>query len=376
MPKKLNEQDLQDLVGKKFNKLTPIRFDHIDNTSKRYRKYIYECLCDCGNTTFVSRTNLKTGIIRSCGCAIFDAATRKMLKSNHTGERYGNITITSFNPEYSEKMKTPGKNNRHCGGYWNAICDCGRELVVNHSILIALRKRIDEGTFVGFACGNEECEFAKTVKEKRIRTMQNKARERGGSLVGKRFGWLVVTGLNEEKSEDSRINGNHQSYWNCICDCGRTHVVSRSSLLSGHTKTCGHHGGPSSQWEVRICELLQSLMPNRQFKYKNNGKQLFLYNNKKKRLYYDCVIDDKFIIEMNGTTYHPKSPNQLNKLGEEWTTPYGKTAKMVFENDEMKKHLAVESGYHVIVVWSDMEDNEIAKYVMSEIEKIEKGEMI
>lgn len=32
--------------------------------------------------------------------------------------------------------------------------------------------------------------------------------------------------------------------------------------------------------------------------------------------------------------------------------------------------------YHVIVVWSDMEDNEIAKYVMSEIEKIEKGEMI
>lgn len=29
------------------------------------------------------------------------------------------------------------------------------------------------------------------------------------------------------------------TYWNCQCDCGKLHVVKRSSLLNGEIKTCG-----------------------------------------------------------------------------------------------------------------------------------------
>jgi hypothetical protein len=31
----------------------------------------------------------------------------------------------------------------------------------------------------------------------------------------------------------------HHSYWNCLCDCGNKFVVQASSLISGHTRSCG-----------------------------------------------------------------------------------------------------------------------------------------
>lgn len=49
-------------------------------------------------------------------------------------------------------------------------------------------------------------------------------------LVGKRFGRLVV--LSKE-----RHNG--RTKWNCQCDCGTIKSVIGSSLVLGHTKSCG-----------------------------------------------------------------------------------------------------------------------------------------
>lgn len=54
----------QELVGQKFGKLTVIKFLGTNN----YEKHIYECLCDCGNTTIVVGAHLKSGNTRSCGC--------------------------------------------------------------------------------------------------------------------------------------------------------------------------------------------------------------------------------------------------------------------------------------------------------------------
>lgn len=51
-------------------------------------------------------------------------------------------------------------------------------------------------------------------------------------LREKRFSRLVVLAFVE-------MRGSGQSYWLCRCDCGRTKVVSRKSLLSGQTMSCG-----------------------------------------------------------------------------------------------------------------------------------------
>jgi len=53
-----------DLSGKKFNRLTVVKFSY----SKNHKKY-WECLCDCGKTTFVATNKLTTLWTKSCGCA-------------------------------------------------------------------------------------------------------------------------------------------------------------------------------------------------------------------------------------------------------------------------------------------------------------------
>jgi len=51
------------LTGEKFGKLTVIK------EGKRNRKRaIWICKCNCGKTTTVPASHLKTGDTRSCGC--------------------------------------------------------------------------------------------------------------------------------------------------------------------------------------------------------------------------------------------------------------------------------------------------------------------
>lgn len=64
---------IKDLTGQKFNRLTVLELHH---KKQRYDKkgikngftYYYLCLCDCGNTKIVSKNNLVTSHVQSCGC--------------------------------------------------------------------------------------------------------------------------------------------------------------------------------------------------------------------------------------------------------------------------------------------------------------------
>lgn len=53
-----------DLAGKRFSKLTAVRFIGRDDTGKAQ----WECLCDCGSTCAVAGPNLSSGMTKSCGC--------------------------------------------------------------------------------------------------------------------------------------------------------------------------------------------------------------------------------------------------------------------------------------------------------------------
>lgn len=52
------------------------------------------------------------------------------------------------------------------------------------------------------------------------------------NLIGKVFGELTVISFNSIRKQ--------KSYWNCICSCGNTTIVSNNRLKSGNTKSCGH----------------------------------------------------------------------------------------------------------------------------------------
>lgn len=54
---------LKEIVGKKFNKLTVLEF-----AENRHEAAHFLCLCECGKTKIIHGSQLKRGIVKSCGC--------------------------------------------------------------------------------------------------------------------------------------------------------------------------------------------------------------------------------------------------------------------------------------------------------------------
>lgn len=62
---------MDQLIGKKVGRLTVIKFIGIKTAKHKDRirnKYMYECLCECGNVSKVNRPALKDCSVLSCGC--------------------------------------------------------------------------------------------------------------------------------------------------------------------------------------------------------------------------------------------------------------------------------------------------------------------
>ena len=105
-----------DLTGQQFGRLTVLGV-----SEKRLSGELsWDCLCDCGNSIAVRGSSLRSGRTRSCGC----------LKSNReatldlTGQRFGKLTVLRRSPE---------NVNNHSA--WVCKCDCGRETVVQGTLL-------------------------------------------------------------------------------------------------------------------------------------------------------------------------------------------------------------------------------------------------
>ena len=58
-------------VGKRYGHLVVLREVDKDKNKidkKKYRGALWECKCDCGNTTIVAGGHLRAGNVKSCGC--------------------------------------------------------------------------------------------------------------------------------------------------------------------------------------------------------------------------------------------------------------------------------------------------------------------
>ena len=70
-----------DLTGKKFDRLLVI-----SSTDRRGAdgSVVWECRCDCGNTAFVTSTNLKSNNSRSCGCYAMELAVTRIKHNEYS----------------------------------------------------------------------------------------------------------------------------------------------------------------------------------------------------------------------------------------------------------------------------------------------------
>lgn len=73
-------------------------------------------------------------------------------------------------------------------------------------------------------------------------------------MRGQRFGKLVVIDFDKKRSEETK-----QSYFLCVCDCGKKHVANGAALRGGKIKSCGCGlGRPvryTAQYRKRGCDV-------------------------------------------------------------------------------------------------------------------------
>jgi len=95
---------LKDETGNKYGTLTVTS----RAPNNKHEQTMWNCLCDCGNTSIVEGGNLRNGRPKSCRAC------------NETGNRYGKLTVTNQAP-----------TNKHRQAMWNCLCDCGNTSVVS-----------------------------------------------------------------------------------------------------------------------------------------------------------------------------------------------------------------------------------------------------
>lgn len=71
-----------DVIGKKYNKLTVIAYSHTRIIDKRHKAIYYKCRCDCGNEIIVNIYHLTNNHTQSCGCLHKTKVRRAVHKIN------------------------------------------------------------------------------------------------------------------------------------------------------------------------------------------------------------------------------------------------------------------------------------------------------
>ena len=174
---------MKDITGQRFGNLIAIK----PTDERRNGSVMWECKCDCGNTTYVRATALRANHNQSCGCG------RGKKPSGLTGQRFGKLTAVK-----------PTDERRNGSVMWECKCDCGNTTYVRS---IALR-----------ANNIQSCGCLNPTKAM--------------DLTGQRFGRLIAVEPTEKRTYGNVI-------WKCRCDCGSIKYVSAHSLRNDGTKSCG-----------------------------------------------------------------------------------------------------------------------------------------
>lgn len=141
-------------------------------------KWLFKC--DCGKDYIQLASPVKRGRAKSCGCM-------QGRSEDLTGKKFNKLTVT----------KELG------GGKVECKCDCGEQSV-------KLRAKVKSGHTKSCGC------------------LSSKQKD----YSGMKFGNIFVV---DENAKDKC----NKILCNCICDCGKEILVSKSNLKSGNTKSCG-----------------------------------------------------------------------------------------------------------------------------------------
>lgn len=190
-------------INERYGKLTVV--EEIEKSSDS-TKHLFKVKCDCGKEKIVSKFELCSSGLKSCGCLRLEKIRKhhhdcNIEKLSNIGDKFGKLTILKFNNIDNKKREITV----------DCRCECGTIKTYNYNSLL-------NGSVL--SCGCLQRERTSKARKKEI-------------PIGSRFGRLVV--LKEERlpNEPGRLS------YLCQCDCGKTKVVRAKLLLCGQTSSCG-----------------------------------------------------------------------------------------------------------------------------------------
>lgn len=112
---KLEHEPKEDLTGQRFGRLTVIRIAR----RNKYKKILWECLCECGNKTEVISSQLKNGQTKSCGCL-----KRELTSERKTIHGLSHSKIRSIWKNMISRCENPKrKQYKDYGGRGITVCE-------------------------------------------------------------------------------------------------------------------------------------------------------------------------------------------------------------------------------------------------------------
>jgi len=107
-----------DLTGQKFGRLTVVSF-----AENRDHRIYWNCLCECGNTSIVRGSDLKSGASTSCGCLRVEKTATTHATHGHSVEGNPSSTYHSWQ-QMKERCTNPNnKAYKNYGGRGITVCE-------------------------------------------------------------------------------------------------------------------------------------------------------------------------------------------------------------------------------------------------------------
>lgn len=282
------------MIGKKFGTLTVLKLDEEKNNQLKLERkqglrsnapVYYICQCDCGNTISLAKQKIKNRKTQGCKkCNNIDF-------NKYIGEKINKWTII----DYMKKEDNP---------YFLCECECGTIKEVNCYNIINNKSK---------DCGCGRKEVVSTILSR--------------DIIGEKFGRLTVI-------EKVGVNKFGKTLYKCKCDCGNNHIAIYSSLLNGHSVSCGcFHSKTNAEIKSFLEEIGIKAETEKYCKYNENEYGRFDFYLPK----YNIAI------EYDGEAHY--MPIDYAGKGKEWAEEH---LKITQHRDELKNKYCKEKNINLL----------------------------